>query len=70
MITDKIKTITEPKDRSGVIIGGNMCQWYGGFDSYVVGKQVGLPIYAPTTGRMKPEERGLDITHLDSFLKL
>ena len=52
-------------NKDGVIIGGNFVSAYRGFDSYIVGKQVGLPIYAPTTGRMKPEERQLDITHLD-----
>ena len=52
-------------NKEGVVIGGNFVSIYRGFDSYVVAKRFGLPVYAPTTGRMKPEERGLDIKHLD-----
>ena len=51
--------------KEGVVIGGNFVSIYRGFDSYVVAKRFGLPVHAPTTGRMKPEERGLDIKHLD-----
>jgi len=52
-------------NKEGVIIGGNFVSIYRGFDSYVVADQFGLPVYAPTTGRMKPEERGLHINHLE-----
>jgi len=52
-------------NKEGVIIGGNFVSIYRGFDSYVVAEQFGLPVYAPTTGRMKPEERGLNINHLE-----
>lgn len=52
-------------NKEGVVIGGNFVSIYRGFDSYVVAKQFGLPVYAPTTGRMKPEERGLNINHLE-----
>ena len=65
MIEDEIKPTTKPEDRSGVIIGGNFVWAYGGFDSYVVAKEVEEQISAPVTGRMKEEERGMDINHLD-----
>ena len=51
--------------KEGVVIGGNFVSIYRGFDSYVVAKRFGLPVSDPTTGRMKPEGRGLDIKHLD-----
>ena len=64
MITDEIKPLVEPKDRDGVIIGGNMCRWYGGFDSYIVAQEFETDIYAPSMGRKKDREDEMDITHL------
>ena len=37
---------------------------YRGFDSYIIGKILSEEITAPTTGRMKDDERMLDINHL------
>ena len=54
MITDNIKPRDEWGD--GVIIGGNWVRDYGGFDSYQVALELGNPITAITTGRMKEEE--------------
>jgi hypothetical protein len=52
-------------DRKDVMVGGNLGRWYGGFDSYVVASEFQRPIYAPTMGRMKPEERTMGgINHL------
>ena len=66
MIEDKIEPyIVNPDARDGVIIGGNFVWAYGGFDSYVVAKETEEQIFAPVTGRMKEEERGMDINHLD-----
>ena len=65
MITDEIKPhIVEPSARSGVIIGGNMVRWYGGFDSYVVAQEFEEHIYAPSMGRKIDREEEMDITHL------
>jgi hypothetical protein len=61
MITDGIKV---HNDRSGVVIGGNLVRDYGGFDSYMVGLEISNDITAPTTGRIKEQERGMDINHL------
>jgi len=61
MITDYVNL--PPKDRKGVMIGGNMVQVYGGFDSYQVALELDTEVHALTTGRMKPEEDMLDITH-------
>ena len=69
MIEDKIEPhIINPDARSGVMIGGNFVWAYGGFDSYVVAKEISDDISAPTTGRMKEEEKGMDINHLDWML--
>ena len=47
-----------------VIIGGNMVRWYGGFDSYIVAQELGVPIYAPSMGRKIDREDEMDINHL------
>lgn len=62
MITDNIKEYEG--ERKGVIVGGNWVSAYRGFDSYVIGKILDDNISAITTGRMKPEEKLLDINHI------
>jgi len=54
MITDGI--VRRNEWGNGTIIGGNWVKDYGGFDSYQVALELGNPITAVTTGRMKPEE--------------
>ena len=68
MITDFIKTSN--KKSESVIIGGNFVKDYGGIDSYMVGREISNEVWAPTTGRMKEEETGLDINHLSWMLWL
>jgi len=62
MITDFVKTSNEKKD--AVIIGGNLVAAYRGIDSYMVARELDLPIYAISSGRKKPNEEALGITHL------
>jgi len=38
------------------IIGGNFVQWYGGFDSYIVAREIGSKIVAPSMGRKQQQE--------------
>ena len=65
MITDYIKPhIVNPDARSGVMIGGNMVRWYGGFDSYIVAQEFDEDIFAPSMGRKIDREDEMDITHL------
>jgi len=64
MITDYIQPTHEPEDRSGVIIGGNMVRWYGGFDSYIIAQEFEENIYAPSMGRKIEREDEMDIKHL------
>ena len=38
------------------IIGGNFVSWYSGFDSYIVAREIGDPISAPSMGRKQSQE--------------
>jgi len=38
------------------MIGGNFVSWYGGFDSYIVAREIGHPISAPSMGRRQQSE--------------
>jgi hypothetical protein len=50
------------------IIGGNMVSWYGGFDSYMVAREIGHPITAPSMGRKQELEDGIvDINYLPYY---
>jgi len=66
MIEDKIEPhIVNPDARDGVIIGGNMVRWYGGFDSYMVAQEFDEEIFAPSMGRkIENEEQMENLTHL------
>ena len=64
MIEDSIKDL--PKiERAGVMIGGNFCQWYGGFDSYITAQEFGTGIFIPSMGRKIQGEEGIPgLNHL------
>ena len=62
MIEDNIPKHMSPI-RSGVMIGGNMTSWYGGFDSMIIAQEFGEQIYAPSMGRKIDREDELDIIH-------
>lgn len=65
LIEDNINTdIPNIKIPDKVIIGGNMCKWYGGFDSMIIAQEFDCPIYAPSMGRKISNEEHLDINHL------
>jgi len=64
MIEDLIKNI-QPIDRKNVIIGGNFCSWYGGFDSFVVAQEFDCDIFAPSMGRkIENEDQMPGLNHL------
>ena len=53
------------ENRNSVMIGGNFCQWYGGFDSYVVAQEFEEDIFLPSMGRkVEGEEQITGIKHL------
>ena len=64
MIEDRITNLPYV-DRSGVMIGGNFCSWYGGFDSYIVAQEFGERVYIPSMGRkIQDEEQMENLQHL------
>lgn len=62
MIEDSIGEL-ETVERQGVIIGGNFVSWYGGFDSYIVAREITTEVTAPSMGRKQVGEEQL-LTHL------
>ena len=67
MIEDAIDghTLTHKNDRKGVIIGGNFVRWYGGFDSYIIARELDIPISSVSMGRKQKEEDAIpDIDYL------
>ena len=65
MIEDSIEPyIINTDARDGVIIGGNMVRWYGGFDSYIIAQEFDREIFAPSMGRKIKREEEMEITHL------
>ena len=63
MITDGLVPRNEWTDAT--IIGGNFVSWYGGFDSYMVAREIGDPISAPSMGRKQPQEDAIqDISYM------
>ena len=64
MIEDSIKDLPQV-ERKDIIIGGNFCSWYGGFDSYIVAQGADCPIYIPSMGRkIEGEEQMDNLLHL------
>ena len=64
MIEDSIKDLPQVK-RKDIIIGGNFCSWYGGFDSYITAQEADCPIYIPSMGRkIEGEEQMPGLNHL------
>ena len=58
MITDDLVSRNEWGDVT--IIGGNFVSWYGGFDSYIVAREIGDPITAPSMGRKQAQEDAIE----------
>ena len=68
MIEDSIdKGLFHKSKRKGVMLGGNMVSWYGGFDSYMIAQEFNEEITAPSMGRKIAQEEELDIQHLPYY---
>ena len=64
MIEDSISNLPQVK-RKDIIIGGNFCSWYGGFDSYIIAQEADCPISIPSMGRKtEGEENMSELNHL------
>lgn len=59
MIEDLIKGIN-PKTEDKVLIGGNFCRWYGGFESYMVASEFGLPIWGQESHAKRNNEGAME----------
>lgn len=55
MIEDLIKDV-EWKPEEKAIIGGNFARWYGGFESFVVAGDLGVPVFGQTSHAMREGE--------------
>jgi len=66
MIEDPINNsnLTPIDNREGIMIGGNMVSWYGGFDSYILASSVTNKIFSPKMGRAIEGEEQLGIKQL------
>ena len=65
IVDDTLVGIENVEKQDKAIIGGNFCRWYGGFDSYIIAQEFGVPLYVPTMGRkVDGEEQIPDLTHL------
>jgi len=54
-LSPRSKTVGE-----GIMIGGNFVSWYGGFDSYIVARELGYTITSPSMGRKQPQEDSIE----------
>jgi hypothetical protein len=50
------------------IIGGNFVSWYGGFDSYIVAREIGDPMWAPSMGRKQKQEDAIEDIHYMAYM--
>ena len=68
MIDTLIKDIVPTKEDK-VIIGGNFARWYGGFESYMISDNFGVPIWAQTSHVTRDGEQFVDgINHLPRMM--
>ena len=63
MISDAVGELPT-EERGGIMIGGNMVSWYGGFDSFMLASSVTDEIYQPQMGRKQSGESDLGINQL------
>jgi hypothetical protein len=59
LIEDMICKIPD-KPKTGVMIGGNFVNWYGGFDSYITAMELDTTIYCPSMGRKQSQEDSIN----------
>ena len=68
MIEDTIPQEAKKFDqitRSGVMIGGNFCEWYSGIDSFIIAQEFEESIYIPSMGRKVDGEENIEgLNHL------
>lgn len=64
LLIEESAGVIDEVERNGIMIGGNMVSWYGGFDSFMLAKSVTNQIYQPSMGRKQEGENQLGINQL------
>ena len=68
MIDTLVKDI-QPTKEDKAIIGGNFARWYGGFESYMIADNFGVPIWAQTSHATRENEgMGGSLNHLPRMM--
>ena len=68
MIETLLKDII-PRPEDKVIIGGNFARWYGGFESYIVASEFGVPMWAQTSHAKREHENQMEnLNHFPRFM--
>ena len=67
LMIDSIVEDIVPQTEEKVIIGGNFARWYGGFESYLIAQELGVPIWGQTSHAMRDGEEQL-FNHLPRVL--
>lgn len=68
MIEDLIKNIKSQSEYK-VLIGGNFARWYGGFESYMVATEFGVPIWGQESHAKRSNEGAMeDLNHFDRMV--
>jgi hypothetical protein len=68
MIDTLVRDIVPTKEDKA-IIGGNFARWYGGFESYMIADNFGVPIWAQTSHATREnEDMGGTLTHLPRMM--
>jgi hypothetical protein len=63
LMIDKLIENILPSPEDKVIIGGNFARWYGGFESYIVASDFGVPIWAQTSHSTREQENQMENLH-------
>ena len=65
MITDLLDDLPHKDKDDKVLVGGNFVRWYGGWNSFIVARDLGVPIWLPSMGKMNEQEKYFEeVNHL------
>ena len=65
MITDLLDDLPHRDKDDKVLVGGNFVRWYGGWNSFIVARDLGVPIWLPSMGKMNEQEKYFEeVNHL------
>jgi hypothetical protein len=67
LMIDQAVAHIQPQPEEKAIIGGNFARWYGGFESYMIAQEFGVPVWGQTSHAMRDGEEQL-FNHLPRAL--